>query len=252
MKLKDSPYWPPLVLLTTVAGILVTGALLPNVDRARYESSIALRSLIQPLESYALDNEDGFFPDYRQWKKIRKDIYKGNDTVYIPGRRIFRFCGPSTAIVAWRKEGKWIFYADGHPSFAGERFYRFDFDHGELPVFFFKPDTYPDRKELAKKLDGKSPDLLGSCGQTRLLLQLIYRDDKGALNTIRAGQEINQADPNGITPLMRAVSNENLLLTGELLDHGADRTAKNLWGDTALDIAQKTGNRKIIRRLRQQ
>ena len=86
----------------------------------------------------------------------------------------------------------------------------------------------------------------GNSGQSILLLQLMFHDDENALARIAFGKNINQADANGITPLMRAVSNQNILLVQKLLEQGADKSVKNIWGDTAIDIAGKRGNKKII------
>lgn len=45
---------------------------------------------------------------------------------------------------------------------------------------------------------------------------------------------------------MRAVSNQNILLVQKLLEQGADKSIKNIWGDTAIDIAKKREDKKII------
>ncbi|PWU09324.1 MAG: hypothetical protein C5B51_06470 [Terriglobia bacterium] len=49
-----------------------------------------------------------------------------------------------------------------------------------------------------------------------------------------AKADVNQAEANGVTPLLIAIANEHLELARLLLDHGANLTAADFWGRTAL------------------
>jgi ankyrin repeat protein len=57
------------------------------------------------------------------------------------------------------------------------------------------------------------------------------------------GADVNAADKNGTTPLMRAVRNRCALAVGVLLDAGADVGAHNKRGSTAKQLAEWTTGR---------
>ena len=202
----------------------------------RFQSMAILGQLSKQLSLYAYDNE-GAFPNHTQWILLRPHIHDSDSITYIPN---FIACymeeGISTAIVAWRKEKQRIFVL---LSSLGDPI-EFNFAKGELP------DFYPYIKGTPQERVMNVTRYRENSGQSILLLQLMFHDNENALATIASGKNINQADVNGITPLMRAVSNQNILLVQKLLEQGADKSIKNIWGDTAIDIAQKRENKKII------
>lgn len=205
-------------------------------SRPRFQSMTILGQLSKQLSLYAHDNE-GFFPDHTQWILLKPHIHDSDSITYIPN---FAACymeeGISTAIVAWRRENQRIFVLLS--SLAGT--IEFNFAKGELPDFYSYIEGTPQERVM------KVIRYRGNSGQSILLLQLMFHDDENALATIASGKNINQADVNGITPLMRAVSNQNILLVQKLLEQGADKSIKNIWGDTAIDIAKKREDKKII------
>jgi len=192
----------------------------------RFQSMAILGQLSKQLSLYAYDNE-GAFPNHTQWILLRPHIHDSDSITYIPN---FIACymeeGISTAIVAWRKEKQRIFVL---LSSLGDPI-EFNFAKGELP------DFYPYIKGTPQERVMNVTRYRENSGQSILLLQLMFHDNENALATIASGKNINQADVNGITPLMRAVSNQNILLVQKLLEQGADKSIKNIWGDTAIDI----------------
>jgi len=66
---------------------------------------------------------------------------------------------------------------------------------------------------------------------------------------VNAGANLNSFDQYGYTPLMVCTTNNNAELVKILLKLGADRTIKNKYGQTAKDIAYKTGQRHIYQLL---
>lgn len=63
---------------------------------------------------------------------------------------------------------------------------------------------------------------------------------------IRNDANINYADSEGSTYLIRAVENGDYRLVSFLLEHGANKNIKNSKGETALSIAKRTNNSAII------
>jgi ankyrin repeat protein len=57
---------------------------------------------------------------------------------------------------------------------------------------------------------------------------------------VELGADLNAADKNGTTPLLRAIRNRNAPAVEELLDRGADFRATNTRGSTALQLATWT------------
>ena len=205
-------------------------------SRPHFQSMAILGQLSKQLSLYAHDNE-GTFPNHTQWILLQPDIHDSDSITYIPN---FVACymeeGISTAIVAWRREKQRIFIL---LSSLGDPI-EFNFAKGELPDFYPYIEGTPQERVM------NVARYRGNSGQSILLLQLMFHDNENALATIASEKNINQADVNGITPLMRAVSNQNILLVQKLLEQGADKSIKNIWGDTAIDIAQKRENKKII------
>ncbi|XP_055954749.1 serine/threonine-protein phosphatase 6 regulatory ankyrin repeat subunit B-like [Patella vulgata] len=80
---------------------------------------------------------------------------------------------------------------------------------------------------------------------------------------IKAGCDVNIADKNGVTPLMKYVEMGNLVLVKELIDHGASVNAKdnkglthgmdinqlNSWNETPLYLATIYSNEQMVKSL---
>ncbi len=67
---------------------------------------------------------------------------------------------------------------------------------------------------------------------------------------IKNGADVNQADENGLTPLMVAVEEANLKMVRFLVKNGASVNVQNKKGETILQLAKKIGDKKIITELR--
>lgn len=68
---------------------------------------------------------------------------------------------------------------------------------------------------------------------------------------LKNNADINSLDDNGETPLMHAVQvirheQDKLSVIKTLLEHGADITLKNKWGNTVIDIARNAFDNKIV------
>ncbi len=83
-------------------------------------------------------------------------------------------------------------------------------------------------------------------GQSELLLLLLGGENAKAVEYIQRTTEIPDCDVNGVTPLMWAVSIQNVPLVRALLPKTSDIKKRNIFGDDALSIAQKTQNKEII------
>ncbi len=55
-----------------------------------------------------------------------------------------------------------------------------------------------------------------------------------AASLLQAGADVNRPTPEGVTPLMNAIDNNNFAVANLLLDHGADPHLADWWGRTAL------------------
>ncbi len=67
---------------------------------------------------------------------------------------------------------------------------------------------------------------------------------------IAAGADVNQANDDGLTPLMSAVGFDNTALVKLLLSAGADSKPHDKSGRTALDFAKHNRSDEIIQMLR--
>jgi len=73
------------------------------------------------------------------------------------------------------------------------------------------------------------------------LTPLLYATRFGCLDCVqsllKAGAAINRPTPEGVTPLMNAIDNNNYAIANALLDHGANPHLSDWWGRTAVYIA---------------
>jgi ankyrin repeat protein len=86
-----------------------------------------------------------------------------------------------------------------------------------------------------------------------MLMSMEYRPDRVILPIAEAltvaGADINARDRNNRTPLMYAVRHRQRATVEFLLGHGADASARDTDGATALDLANRLGFTDIARRL---
>jgi len=90
-------------------------------------------------------------------------------------------------------------------------------------------------------LNAQSPS-----GETPLLAAIQKRDLAGVRVLLDADANIDRADNQGFTPLMWAVIQDQPMIAQELLQRGADASAKDARGLTA---SQMTGDSKLLRLL---
>jgi len=92
-----------------------------------------------------------------------------------------------------------------------------------------------------------------SLNSTALDQQLLARAAEASAadveSLIRRGAHVNAQDRFGVTPMMQAVIGNNAAVVRALLAAGANVDARNLRGDTALDLARQLGRREIERLL---
>jgi ankyrin repeat protein len=94
---------------------------------------------------------------------------------------------------------------------------------------------------------GARQDLADENGRLHLPLAAENGYDLIVRELIRSGGEPNlKSGANEDTPLILAVAKEHEKVIKILLENGADRDAMNKFGETALDIAEEKGNKKII------
>lgn len=188
-----------------------------------------LDALAQALTVYSKKNEF-FFPDSSNWEKLKSELSCDNIIGYIPDQTSRTIGNSMSKIIAWFEQDGYIYYVLADPQYSTKKF---NFAKGELPIFYLYSD---DMNAILK-----------DHGQTILLLG-IMRNDEYLVNDLINQQPalINVADLNGITPLMRAVSSQNLALVKKLVSNGAAITPRNIWQEDAVDIARKTKNRKMI------
>jgi uncharacterized protein len=66
---------------------------------------------------------------------------------------------------------------------------------------------------------------------------------------LNGGADINTNDGSGVTPLMFAARDGFNGMVGYLLENGADKTAKDIKEDTALDMAKENGHTIVVQLL---
>ena len=80
---------------------------------------------------------------------------------------------------------------------------------------------------------------------------LMWSVEKGNIKIfnalIRANAEPDESDKEDLTPLMRGVKNDNLIMVEALIKAGADKRLKDIYGNTALDYAQRMKNKDIVK-----
>jgi ankyrin repeat protein len=82
-----------------------------------------------------------------------------------------------------------------------------------------------------------------------LLEAVLLRDPAAVDRFIKAGADVNEAEADGTTPLMRAVHGRSPEIAKRLIDSGAHVDARNRYGVTALYLAARNGDAATVRAL---
>jgi ankyrin repeat protein len=82
-----------------------------------------------------------------------------------------------------------------------------------------------------------------------LLEAVLLRDRAAVESFIAAGADVNAAEADGTTPLMRAVHGRSPQIAKLLIDSGAQVDARNRYGVTALYLAARNGDAATVRAL---
>lgn len=94
-----------------------------------------------------------------------------------------------------------------------------------------------------------SATLFGTYQPASLDEAVLFGNRTAAENFLALGVDPNEAEPDGTTPLMRAVHGEEPEIAQLLIDAGADVTRANSYGVTALYIAARAGDEAATRML---
>lgn len=100
---------------------------------------------------------------------------------------------------------------------------------------------------LSNNADPNFNNAIGGKGQT----PIFFVDEPQIAELLTSkGADVNQADSNGLTPLMSAVEGKNLGMVRFFIKNGANINAKNKNGETVLQLAKASGNQVIINELK--
>lgn len=111
-----------------------------------------------------------------------------------------------------------------------------------------RPSHEPPPKPITIKMQRAPEPTIGAV-QMRVphpMLKSIAGHPQVVQQLITTGAEVNIADNNGWTPLMRAAARGQEEIVGLLLKHGADPTHRNVDGKTASDLADEAGHHTVM------
>jgi ankyrin repeat protein len=97
--------------------------------------------------------------------------------------------------------------------------------------------------------DEPTPPAAGDYPPASLLEAVLLGDRSAVENFIALGADVNAAEDDGTTPLMRAVHGRFPDIAKRLIDSGANVTARNRYGVTALYLAARGGDAATTRAL---
>ncbi|HUQ52214.1 MAG TPA: ankyrin repeat domain-containing protein [Gammaproteobacteria bacterium] len=92
-------------------------------------------------------------------------------------------------------------------------------------------------------------DAAGNFQPATLAEAVLFRNRTAVENFLALGVDPNEPEPDGTTPLMRAVNGETLDIAQLLIDASADVNKANYYGVTALYIAARDGDASATRML---
>jgi ankyrin repeat protein len=97
--------------------------------------------------------------------------------------------------------------------------------------------------------DEPTPPAAGDYQPASLLEAVLLGNRSAVENFIALGADVNAAEEDGTTPLMRAVHGRFTDIAKRLIDSGADVTARNRYGVTALYLTARGGDATTTRAL---
>ncbi len=104
-----------------------------------------------------------------------------------------------------------------------------------------------DSAEIVRQLSARSEiDAVDNDGRTALLAAAQKGNAAAVAALLEAGASAAVAGPNAVTPLHAAVDAVSAPAVRLLLLKGADKTAKNSYGDTPLDLAKRRDDRDLL------
>jgi len=95
----------------------------------------------------------------------------------------------------------------------------------------------------------KSINAVNAHQENALIIAAKLNKHKVALLLLKKGIDVHQKDDTGNTALHYAIQNKNVPLIHELVMHGADITIENNESETALTLAKKLDNSKVLKAL---
>ena len=95
----------------------------------------------------------------------------------------------------------------------------------------------------------RAPPTAGDYQPASLLEAVLLGNRSAVENFIALGADVNAAEEDGTTPLMRAVHGRFTDIAKHLIDSGANVTARNHYGVTALYLAARSGDATTTRAL---
>jgi len=127
---------------------------------------------------------------------------------------------------------------------------------GWVSGVFFMSDHIKEEHNAVRILleKGADPNTRDSEGRNALMVMSLEKRNENAVELIaetllNAGCDINATDNKGRTPLIYAVIHEQLAAVKMLLKRGANINAKDLNGESAIDLARKSSNEEILESL---
>jgi ankyrin repeat protein len=90
--------------------------------------------------------------------------------------------------------------------------------------------------------------------RSSILLEAVWNEKNLDLVAylIEQGAQVNLANDDGQTPLLKSVAHKDLAMVRLLLSHGADLSVRDVYGDTVYTLAQESGNEELIQLINKQ
>lgn len=125
------------------------------------------------------------------------------------------------------------------------RMFRSDFKSGGAGWCWMSAKYYPVFVKYYQN------DIIDECGETLLTTMVKNGKANNIITLLHSGDNIDQKNVRGLTPLMLAVMGNHPMVVKKLLACGADKTITNNNGQTALDLAEMFGATRCIKYLTQ-
>lgn len=132
---------------------------------------------------------------------------------------------------------------DGKEFVKNYRMYRSDFKSGGAGWCWLSDEYYPIFKKYYQ------PNIIDEHGETFVTSMV----KSGKVNNLRmllhSGEDVNQKNVRGLTPLMLAAMGNYPIVVRRLLEAGADKSITNNDGKTALELAEMFGATRCVKYL---